>query len=68
MTQVTKNYSTDGGDKLVIGGEIEILAGADMTGFPQGVAVADSTADAASVSAQLNALLASLRTAGIIAT
>ena len=68
MTQVTKNYSTDGGDKTVIGGTLEIKAGAEVTGLPQGVAVANSTADAASVSAQLNALLASLRTAGIIAT
>lgn len=68
MSQMTKNYGTNGGDKLVIGGTLEIKAGAVVTGLPQGTAVANSTADAASVSAQLNALLASLRTAGIIAT
>lgn len=33
MGYTTKNYSTDGGDKLVIGGTLEIAAGASVTGI-----------------------------------
>ena len=33
MAFVTKNYTTDGGDKLVIGGTLEIKEGASVTGI-----------------------------------
>ena len=69
MTRVTKNYTENGGDKTVIGGTLEIKAGADVTGLPKGAAVADSVATTvAGLVTDHNALLASLRTAGIIAS
>lgn len=69
MTRVTKNYTENGGDKTVIGGTLEIKSGAEVTGLPQGVAVPDSVATTvAGLVADHNALLASLRAAGIIAT
>lgn len=33
---VGKNYSTDGGDTLVIGGKLQIEEGAEVTGLPSG--------------------------------
>jgi len=33
MGYTTKNYSTDGGDKFVIGGTLEITEGASVTGI-----------------------------------
>lgn len=69
MTRVTKNYTENGGDKTVIGGTLEINAGAEVTGLPQGVAVPDSVATTiAGLVVDYNTLLASLRTAGIIAS
>ena len=32
-TQTTKNYFTDGGDTLVIGGKLTVEAGAEVTGI-----------------------------------
>ena len=32
---VTKNYSTDNGDTLVIGGKLEIKDGAKVSGLPR---------------------------------
>lgn len=62
----TKNYMTD--DEWVIGGKLTILDGAQVTGSAQGAAVADSSAtDVAGVNTVLNALLKSLRDAGLIA-
>ncbi len=61
-----KNYNTDGGDKTVIGGTLEIKEGAKVVGY-QAEAQADSTAtDVAGVVADLNALLAKLKTAGLM--
>ena len=34
VTRNCKNYLTDGGDRLVIGGSMEILEGASVTGLP----------------------------------
>lgn len=69
MTRFTKNYTENGGDKTVIGGTLEIKAGAEVTGLPQGVAVPDSVATTiAGLVVDYNTLLASLRTAGIIAS
>lgn len=75
-----KNYKKDGGDTLVIGGKIVFEDGAEAENIPlpdasadakgvvkQGVAVADAAGDAPT-KAEFNALLASLRTAGVIAT
>lgn len=36
MSFVPKNYTTDGGDKTVIGGELEIKEGAKVSGLPSG--------------------------------
>lgn len=69
MAHVTKNYNTDGGDTTVIGGKLVIEEAAVVEGLPQGAAVANSAAvDVAGVNVTVNALLASLRAAGIIAT
>lgn len=63
-----KNYMTDGGDTLHIGGKLEVANDATVTGIvPQGVAVADA-AGAAPTAAEFKALLDSLRGAGLIAT
>lgn len=35
-TYTTKNYSTDNGDTLVIGGKLIIEEGAEVTGLPDG--------------------------------
>ena len=64
-----KNYSTDGGDTWVIGGKLTIVDGATLEGIgKQAAAVADCSGTAvADVKTTLNALLAALRTAGILA-
>lgn len=43
MGYTCKNYSTDGGDKLVIGGTLEIEAGASVTGMTTATLVNDLT-------------------------
>lgn len=35
-TYVTKNYMTDGGNELVIGGKLTVLEDAEVTGLPGG--------------------------------
>lgn len=82
MTYSTKNYNTDNGDTLVIGGKLKVeagavveglsggsytlpAAGAALGGVKKGIAVPNAVADGEL--ATLNALLASLRTAGVIA-
>ena len=35
-THVTKNYFTEGGDELVIGGKLTVLEGAEVEGLPGG--------------------------------
>ncbi|GHU75211.1 hypothetical protein FACS1894188_05560 [Clostridia bacterium] len=73
----TKNYSTDGGDTLVIGGKLIIEETAEVTGLGGGNAPAapvaefqtDSTAeDTARLAADFNALLAKLKAAGLMAS
>lgn len=67
MSHTCKNYMTDGGDKLVIGGELEIQSGAKVTGLPQAATQAASTAtDVAGVVTDLNALIAKLKAAGLM--
>lgn len=74
MPYVTEVRTTDGGNRLVIGagGTLEVEQGATVTGLDTGslepgAAVADAT-DTTDVVQQFNALLASLRAAGHIAT
>jgi len=56
-----------GGEKLVIGGTMEILSGASVTGLPVAENQADSTAtDIAGLVADFNALLSKLKAAGLM--
>jgi hypothetical protein len=71
-TYTTKNYSEHGGDKLVIGGALEILPGAAVTGLPGAFTPVEnqpvSTATTiAALKEDFNALLAKLKAAGIMA-
>jgi len=74
MSYNAKNYTEQGGDVTVIGGTLKFTADAKVEGFPTdaitpAVNQADSTA--ATVSAlkeDFNALLAKLKTAGLMAS
>ena len=68
MSYNTKNYFEQGGDKLVIGGELEIREGAVVTGLPVTENQPDSTAaDVAELVSDFNSLLQKLKDAGIMA-
>lgn len=63
-----KNYTEQGGEKTVIGGTLEILEGASVTGLPIAENQADSTAtDTAGLVTDFNSLLAKLKAAGLMA-
>ena len=66
MSYNTKNYS-ESGDKLVIGGTLEVLEGAKLSGFPvaenQTPSVATTIAD---LKADFNSLLEKLKSAGLM--
>lgn len=69
----TKNYMTDGGDKLVIGGTLHVEAGATIEGVNgisavAAVQAASTATTIADLKADFNALLAKLKTAGLMAT
>ena len=80
-TRNCKNYLTDGGDRLVIGGTLEVLDTATVTGLQSGYASeqaagsvfqatnqAESAATAiADLKSDFNALLQKLKDAGIMA-
>mgnify|MGYP000925106546 FL=1 len=67
MSYNTKNYTEQGGEKTVIGGTLEILSGASVTGLPAAENQADSTAiDTAGLVTDFNALLAKLKAAGLM--
>ncbi len=80
-THITKNYFAHGGDELVIGGKLTFLTGAEVEGgeglldgggssasFVPAAYQADSTASTvAALKEDFNALLAALRTAGLMA-
>ncbi|QHQ62660.1 Head fiber protein [Anaerocolumna sedimenticola] len=67
MSYNTKNYMEQGGEKLVIGGTLEILEGASVTGLPIAENQADSTAtDVAGVVTDFNSLLVKLKAAGLM--
>ena len=78
-THVTKNYFAHGGNELVIGGKLTFLEGATVeggeglfdsteeTGLSPAAYQADSTASSyTALKEDFNALLAKLRTAGLI--
>lgn len=67
MSYNTKNYMEQGGEKLVIGGTMEILQEASVTGLPVAENQADSTAtDVPGLVADFNALLSKLKAAGLM--
>ena len=81
VTRNCKNYLTDGGDRLVIGGTLEVLDTATVTGLQSGYAteqtagsVYQATNQAGSaattisdLTSDFNALLQKLKDAGIMA-
>ena len=81
VTRNCKNYLADGGDKLVIGGTLEVLDTATVTGLQSGYAseqtagsvyqATNQTESAATTIADLkgdfNALLLKLKNAGVMA-
>lgn len=69
MSYNAKNYTEQGGERTVIGGEIDITGKFKFAGVELKPAAnqADSTAtDVAGLVADLNALLAKLKAAGIM--
>jgi len=67
MSYTTKIYTTDGGDKTVISGTLDIKEGAILLGLPQAANQADSTATTiAGLVTDFNALLAGLKAAGLM--
>ncbi|MDD3400996.1 MAG: Head fiber protein [Eubacteriales bacterium] len=71
MSYNAKNYTEQGGEKTVIGGTLEILEGASVTGLPSSFTPAANQADSTATTIALlkddfNALLAKLKTAGLM--
>ena len=79
-THITKNYAAHGGDEWVIGGKLTFLEGATVeggeglfdseneSGFAPAAYQADSTASSyTALKEDFNALLAAMRTAGLLA-
>lgn len=66
MSYNTKNYS-ENGDKLVIGGTLEVLNGAKLSDFPvaesQALSAATTIAD---LKTDFNSLLEKLKAAGVM--
>jgi hypothetical protein len=68
MSYNSKNYMEQDGEKWIIGGTLEVLPGASVTGLPAAENQADSTAtDVAGLVTDFNALLAKLKAAGLMA-
>ena len=81
VTRNCKNYLTDGGDRLVIGGTLEVLDTATVTGLQSGYAteqtagsvyqatnqVESAATTIADLTSDFNALLQKLKDAGIMA-
>lgn len=66
MSYNTKNYIEDG-EKLVIGGTLELKSGAVLIGFPKCENQSDSTATTvADLKNDFNALLAKLKTSSLM--
>ena len=80
LTRNCKNYTTDGGDRLVIGGTLEMLDDAEIIGLPLRNASLDEpglvyqaenqpVSEASTIAAlvnDFNALLSKLKAAGIM--
>ena len=70
MSYTTKNYTDKGGNRTVIGGELEIKEGARISGLPSGGTAGNQPAGTATQVAGLkndfNALLVRLKEAGIM--
>ena len=81
VTRNCKNYLTDGGDRVVIGGTLEVLDTATVTGLQSGYAteqtagsvyqatnqVESAATTIADLTSDFNALLQKLKDAGIMA-
>ena len=81
VTRNCKNYMADGGDRLVIGGTLEVLDTAIVTGLQSGFAATDQAGSVyqatnqaesaattiADLKSDFNALLLKLKDAGIMA-
>ena len=79
MEYNAKNYMAQDGDRLVIGGTLEIREGASVTGLPSAAAdnpgvvriatnqAASAAADVAALATDFNTLLQKLKAAGIMA-
>ena len=66
MSYNTKNYS-ENGDKLIIGGTLELLDGAIINGMPKAANQAASVAtEVADLVTDFNSLLEKLKTAGLM--
>ena len=67
MSYNAKNYTEQGGEKTVIGGELVIEEGAKVTGVPVLENQSASTAETVeALVTDFNALLSKLKTAGIM--
>lgn len=66
MSYNTKNYTEQGGEKTVIGGTLEIKAGATVTGLAAAYQADSAAEDLPTLLADFNALLAKLRAAGLM--
>ena len=74
MSNVGKNYRTDGGDKTVIGGTLEFTDDAKVINFPGGGGTftpaanipASTAAEVADIVTAFNSLLTALKTAGLM--
>lgn len=70
MSFNTKNYKEQGGEKTVIGGEMQVESGAKITAAgTQAATIADltDTASGAEIATAVNAIIAALKGVGIIA-
>lgn len=79
MEYNTKNYMAQGGDRLVIGGTLEIQEEASVTGLPSAAAdspgvvhiaanqAASTATELSGLVTEFNTLLAALKAAGIMA-
>ena len=71
MSYSTKNYTEQGGEKTVIGGELQIAAGGKITAAgTQAATIADITGSATGeqIATAVNAIIAALKGVGIIAS
>ena len=69
MSYNTKNYTEQGGEKTVIGGELEVKEGAKVTGIPSSAPnqPASEATTVATLRDDFNALLVKLKEAGVVA-